>query len=191
MPISIFELLIISCGLAMDAFAVSICKGLSFEKLKASKVLIVGLYFGLFQMIMPIIGYFIGSTFSHVIEKYDHWVAFIILCVIGANMIREAFKKEEKLNDSLKFPEMILLALATSIDALAVGISFALIGFNNTNIFIGCSVIGVITFGISCGGVVIGNFFGSKNKKIAEIVGGVCLILIGLKILIQDLISSK
>lgn len=188
MPISLIELILISIGLAMDAFAVSICKGLSFSKLKVSKVLIVGLYFGLFQMIMPIIGYFIGSAFSSIIAKYDHWVAFAILALIGANMIREAFKKEEeKMNDSLKFTEMLLLAIATSIDALAVGVSFALVGFNNANIFIGCGVIGGITFITSCVGVLIGKFFGGKNKKIAEIVGGVCLILIGLKILLTDL----
>ncbi len=187
MPISFIELLIIAISLSMDAFAVSICKGLSFDKIKISRMLIVGLYFGGFQMLMPILGYFLGKTFASFIDKYDHWVVFALLSLIGANMIREALGKEEKVSSSLKFGEMILLAIATSIDALAVGISFALLGFNNSNIFLGTGIIGITTFIISSLGVLFGNLFGAKNRKIASIVGGSCLILLGIKILLSDL----
>ena len=189
MPISILELILISIGLAMDAFAVSICKGLAFGKPKFYQALIVGLYFGAFQMVMPLIGYFIGSTFASYISKFDHWVAFILLFVIGLHMIISAIreKEEEKVSGSLKVGEMILLAIATSIDALAVGVSFSMLGFSISHIFISTGTIGIITLILSSIGVFIGGVFGSKNKKIAEIVGGSILILIGLKILLTDL----
>lgn len=188
MAISVIELILISIGLAMDAFAVSVCKGLAFGKPKFYRMAIVGLYFGFFQMAMPLIGYFIGSTFASYISSFDHWIAFALLLIIGVHMIVSAIRdKEETVTDTMKPGEMILLAIATSIDALAVGVSFSMIGFNVGGIFIATGTIGIITFILSGLGVFIGGLFGSKNKKIAEIVGGSILVLIGLKILLSDL----
>ncbi|MCD7796241.1 MAG: manganese efflux pump MntP family protein [Clostridiales bacterium] len=182
----IAELFLIAVGLSMDAFAVSVCKGLSTQKLKAKNYLSVGLWFGGFQMLMPFIGYFLGSTFEEYITAVDHWVAFVLLALIGANMIREGGSKEEnKENDSLSFKTMFVLAVATSIDALAVGITFALLP--DVNITVAVAFIGVTTFVLSCIGLKIGNVFGLKYKSKAEIAGGVILILMGLKILLEHL----
>ena len=182
----LLEVALIAIGLAMDAFAVSICKGLSMKKMSWKKALIVGMYFGIFQGIMPIIGYFLGSTFETLVTQIDHWIAFILLTLIGANMLKEAVEKEcEGCNDSVDFKTMIMLAIATSIDALAVGISFA---FLKTNIILSALVIGIITFAICVIGVKIGNKFGDKYEKKAEITGGIILIIMGVKILLEHLV---
>ncbi len=186
MGLSLLELFLIAVGLSMDAFAVSICKGLSTKKLTARHYLIIGLWFGGFQAIMPAIGYLLGSTFERYITAVDHWVAFVLLSLIGAGMIREALSKEEdKVNDSFAPLTMLLLALATSIDALAVGITFALLP--DVNIAAAVSFIGVITCVLSAIGLKVGNVFGLRYKAKAEFVGGAILILIGLKILLEHL----
>ena len=183
---SISELLLIAVGLSMDAFAVSICKGLATKKVGVKHMLIVGLWFGGFQALMPLIGYFLGSTFEEYITRFDHWVAFVLLALIGGNMIREALSgEEEKANDSLGVREMLTLAVATSIDALAVGVTFALLP--GVNIAAAVSFIGVITFVISAAGIKVGNAFGTKCNSKAGLAGGVILILIGLKILLEHL----
>lgn len=183
----ILDIVILSVGLAMDAFAVSVCKGLSVEKAEAKGYLAVGIWFGLFQAIMPLIGYFLGSAFEKIVDSVDHWIAFVLLLLIGANMIKEAFSKnEETKNASFSFKTMLVLALATSIDALAVGITLALTP-QKVNIFISVGIIGLITAFISMAGFKVGNLFGSKYKSKAEFVGGVILILLGLKILIEGL----
>lgn len=182
---SLIELVILALGLAMDAFAVSICKGLSIRHLTLKNCLIAGIYFGLFQAGMPLIGYFLGSQFSNSITQIDHWLAFILLGGIGLNMIKESFDKDvESCDDSQDFKTMVLLAIATSIDALAVGITFA---FLNVQIVPAVSHIGIITFVLSCVGVKIGNVFGQKYKSKAEFAGGIILILIGTKILLEHL----
>ena len=182
----LLELFILAVGLSMDAFAVSVCKGLSTQKLKTKHYLIIGAWFGGFQALMPTIGYFLGSTFEKYITSFDHWVAFVLLAIIGGNMISEGCSKEDgKANDSFSFKTMIVLAVATSIDALAVGITFALLP--DVNIVAAVSFIGVITFIISAIGLKIGNIFGLKYKSKAEIAGGVILILIGTKILLEHL----
>lgn len=182
---SIIEIILIGIGLAMDAFAVSICKGLAFKKFENKKAIIIASYFAIFQALMPVIGYSLGSTFSKTIENIDHWVAFGLLCAIGINMLKEAIKgEEEKQNDSVNFKNMIVLAIATSIDALAVGITFA---FLKTNIILSVTIIGIITFILSIIGVKIGNKFGEKFENKAELLGGIILILIGLKILLEHL----
>ena len=179
----ILELLLIAIGLAMDAFAVSICKGLAMKKMNWKKAIIVGLYFGIFQALMPVIGYFLGTTFESLVTKVDHWIAFILLAFIGGKMLKEAFdNNSEGYNDSVNFKTMVVLAIATSIDALAVGITFA---FLQTNIAV--ILIGVVTFILSVIGVKIGNQFGIKYEKRAEIIGGIILILIGIKILLEHL----
>lgn len=181
----LLELFILAVGLSMDAFAVSVCKGLSTQKLKAKHYLIIGAWFGGFQALMPTIGYFLGSTFEKYITSVDHWVAFVLLAIIGGNMIREGCSKEDgKANDSFSFKTMIVLAVATSIDALAVGITFAFLQYP---IVKSITIIGCTTFCISIAGVYVGNFFGNKYKKRAEIVGGIILILIGVKILLEHL----
>lgn len=179
------ELLLIAIGLSMDAFSVSICKGLTTKKFSWRMALVCGLWFGFFQALMPIIGYFLGAQFQEMIEAYDHWIAFGLLFLIGANMIREAvWGKEESQDGSLGFKTMLLLAIATSIDALAVGVSFACI---RVKLWSSVIVIGLTTFAFSVLGVKIGNVFGSKYEKSAEIIGGTILILIGLKILLEHL----
>ena len=179
------ELFLIAIGLSMDAFSVSICKGLTTKKFSWPMALICGLWFGGFQVLMPIIGYYLGAQFQEMIEAYDHWIAFGLLFLIGANMIREAvWGKEEKQDGSLGFKTMFLLAIATSIDALAVGVSFACI---RVKLWSSVIVIGLTTFAFSVLGVKIGNVFGSKYEKSAEIIGGIILILIGLKILLEHL----
>lgn len=187
------EIILLAVSLAMDAFAVSICKGMALKKMNWGKGLIAGSYFGIFQMMMPLIGYFIiilfrqNDSISTFIGSIDHWVAFILLVIIGFNMIRESFAKEEQ-NDSFTFKTMLLLAVATSIDALSVGITFGTIELQ-MNVFIAVLIIGVLTFIISTLGVLIGNLFGMKFKQPAEIFGGIVLILLAIKILIEGLIA--
>ena len=178
------ELFIIAIGLSMDAFAVAICKGLSVRKLKPSHALITGAYFGGFQALMPLVGYILGKQFESLVKSVDHWVAFVLLLLIGANMIKEARSCEECMNDSFSFKAMLPLAVATSIDALAVGISLAFLG---VNIYTSILFIGIITFTLSAIGVKIGNVFGSRYKTVAEITGGIVLILMGTKILLEHL----
>ena len=175
----LFEIVLIGVGLAMDAFAVSICKGLSLKKMEWKKAIIIGLYFGIFQALMPLIGYLLGSRFESLITNIDHWVAFVLLVFIGGKMIYEAFHEEDGSYGDLRFKSMLILAIATSIDALAIGIAYAFI-YGSKNMVLSFSLIGVITFIISVIGVKIGNVFGNKFKNIAEIVGGVILILLQL-----------
>lgn len=182
----ITELFLIAVGLSMDAFAVSVCKGLSTGWLKPRHYLAVGAWFGGFQALMPAIGYLLGSSFQQYITRYDHWIAFILLAFIGGNMLKEGFSKEsETVNSSFRPAAMAVLAVATSIDALAVGITFALLP--DVNIIAAVLFIGIITFILSCVGLKIGNVFGLKYKSRAEIAGGAILILIGLKILLEHL----
>jgi len=181
----LIELTILSIGLAMDAFAVAVCKGLSMQKMSWKKGIIIGIYFGIFQALMPFIGYLLGVNFQEKIQSVDHWIAFILLGIIGLNMLKEAISKEsENSNDSIKFKEMLILAIATSIDALAVGITFA---FLKVDIYLAIILIGIITFGISVAGVKIGNIFGDKYEKKAEFAGGLILLLLGAKILLEHL----
>lgn len=182
----IWELLILAVGLAMDAFAVSICKGLSIRTLKVRHMVIVGAWFGAFQALMPLLGYLLGSAFTQLVQALDHWIAFVLLLIIGGNMIREALggDEEEDVSPSLAVPGMFLLAVATSIDALAVGITFA---FLRVEIWLAVGLIGVCTFLISAAGVKIGNVFGARFKSKAELLGGVVLVLIGAKILLEHL----
>lgn len=182
---NLWELLIIAIGLSMDAFAVSICKGLSMKKMNWKNAIIVGFYFGFFQAGMPLIGYFLGIQFRGMIQNIDHWVAFILLSLIGINMIKEALSKSEEEACALfDVRTMLVLALATSIDALAVGVTFA---FLNVNIVPAVSLIGTTTFTLSILGIKIGNVFGVKYKSKSELVGGIILILMGIKILLQHL----
>lgn len=182
----IVELLMIAVGLSMDAFAVSVCKGLSMKKITIGKMAVVGLWFGGFQALMPLLGYFLGSTFEQYIKAVDHWVAFVLLALIGGNMIREALSEDDDdgADASLAFKPMLLMAIATSIDALAVGITFACL---SVNIIPAVSFIGTTTFILSAAGVKIGSIFGDKWKSKAELAGGVILILIGTKILLEHL----
>ena len=181
---SILDLFILAVGLSMDAFAVSVCKGLSLGKIKPKHMCIAGAWFGGFQALMPLIGYFLGSFFAEMIEKYDHWVAFVLLAIIGGNMIKESFGKDEKVDSSMDVKSMLLLAIATSIDALAVGVTFA---FLQVQIVSAVSFIGVITFIFSAVGVKIGSLFGTKYKTKAELFGGIVLVLIGIKILLEGI----
>ncbi|MBQ2626819.1 MAG: manganese efflux pump [Eubacterium sp.] len=186
---SFAELCILAVGLSMDAFAVSICKGLAMTRPDRKTVWIVGLWFGGFQALMPLIGYFAGSHLIQWIRQVDHWVAFIILSLIGMHMLREAFHMQDTddLPDAdISFVTMLLLAIATSIDALAVGITFAAL---QVHIIAAVSLIGCITFMISAGGVVIGRLYGSRYRKSAEMLGGIILILIGIRILLEHLLG--
>ena len=183
----IAELFVLAVGLSMDAFAVSVCKGLSLGKIQFKHMCIAGAWFGGFQALMPLIGYFLGSFFSDMITQYSHWVAFVLLAIIGGNMIKESFGKEECEDcggNSMSFKSMLMLAIATSIDALAVGVSLA---FLNVSIVPAVSFIGVTTFILSAAGVKIGSIFGTRYKSKAEFFGGVVLVLIGLKILLEGL----
>lgn len=181
---SLWELLVIAIGLSMDAFAVAVCKGLSVCGVKKRHYFIVGLYFGGFQGLMPLIGYLLGVSFKSYIESFDHWIAFVLLSLIGANMIKESREKEEETDCSFSFKAMFPLAIATSIDALAVGVTFA---FLSVDIVPAVSFIAVITFVLSAVGVKIGNVFGARYKSKAEFAGGLVLILMGLKILLEHL----
>lgn len=185
-----FTLLLMGVGLSMDAFAVSICKGLSMRKVNKKQCLVIGLFFGGFQALMPFIGWVLGSQFEQYITSIDHWIAFILLGFIGGKMVVEAIREKdeavevEKMDPPLDLKEMFILAIATSIDALAVGITFA---FLQVPIVEAISIIGITTFVISVIGVYVGNFFGNRYKKKAELAGGMILILIGLKILLEHL----
>lgn len=182
---SLLELFILAVGLSMDAFAVSICKGLSFKKMNVHNAVIVGLYFGGFQAGMPLLGFLLGMQFQEAIVNIDHWIAFILLSIIGSNMIREALNKEEEdYDDSLDMKNMMLLAVATSIDALAIGVTFA---FLQVQILPAVTFIGLTTFILSAIGVKVGNVFGTKYKAKAELSGGIILVLMGLKILVEHL----
>lgn len=182
---SLFTLFVTAVGLSMDAFAVSICKGLAMKKLSWKKALIIGLWFGGFQALMPSVGYLLGSRFEKYVISIDHWIAFVLLALIGINMIRESLSgEEENANDAVDFKTMLLLAIATSIDALAVGVTYA---FLPVQIAPAVSFIGIITFSLSIIGVKIGNVFGLKYKTKAEIAGGVILLLMGTKILLEHL----
>ena len=181
----LLTLLTLAVGLAMDAFAVSICKGLAMREKVLKKGIIVGLWFGGFQALMPTIGFFLGTQFKDQITSIDHWIAFVLLGLIGINMVKEALSNdEEQADDSIAVKEMFMLAVATSIDALAVGITFA---FLNVHIVSAAAMIGVCTFLISFVGVKIGNVFGTKYKSKAELAGGIILILLGFKILFEHL----
>ncbi len=181
----LFDLIVTGIALSMDAFAVSIGKGLSVQRVKAKHSLICGAWFGGFQALMPLLGFLLASSFAEYIKQYDHWIAFALLFLIGANMLREAFSKEENEADaSFSVKTMLLLAVATSIDALATGVSFAV---TDTNIWLAVSIIGVTTFLFSAAGVKVGSIFGRKYQSKAEFLGGVILILIGVKILIEHL----
>ena len=183
---NLWELFLIAAGLSMDAFAVSVCKGLATEKVKIKHFLIVGLWFGGFQALMPALGYVLGSGFEQYISHLDHWIAFILLALIGGNMIREALSGKEECQDaSFSVKVMFVMAVATSIDALAVGITFALLP--DVNISAAVSFIGIITFIVSGTGLKIGNVFGVKYKTKAEFAGGLILVLMGTKILLEHL----
>ncbi len=182
---SMLTLLITAVGLSMDAFAVSVCKGLAMRKPDIRKTLIIGLWFGGFQAFMPTIGFVLGSQFKEYVTAIDHWIAFVLLVLIGANMIKEALSKEDdEANDSVDFKTMFLLAVATSIDALAVGVTYA---FLKVAILPAVSFIGIITFAFSVVGVRAGNIFGTRYKSRAELTGGIILILMGVKILLEHL----
>lgn len=189
---SLYVLFLTAVGLAMDAFAVAICKGLSVQKAKISHMTITGLYFGIFQAAMPLIGYFVGKQFKQYVEAFDHWIAFVLLGLIGANMIREALSKDddkenccENNDSSFSFKAMLPMAIATSIDALAVGVTYAFLP--DVQIVPAVAFIGIITFALSFIGVKIGNIFGTKFTSKAELAGGIILILIGIKILLEHL----
>ena len=180
----IFELFVLAVGLSMDAFAVSVCKGLSLGRIRRKHMYISGAWFGGFQALMPLIGYYLGRFFADAITEYDHWIAFILLIIIGGKMVKESFDKEEQMDGSMSARSMLLLAVATSIDALAVGVTFA---FLKVSIIPAVSFIGVVTFVCSAVGVKIGSIFGTKYRSRAELCGGIILILIGAKILLEGL----
>lgn len=186
----VLDLLLLGVGVSMDAFAVSICKGLAMRKASVRGCVTCGVWFGGFQALMPVIGFFLGTLFAESIQAVDHWVACILLAIIGINMLKEAFEKEEcsccnENSADLSVKTMFVMAVATSIDALAVGISLAMAG--NVNIWTAAAFIGLCTFGFSAAGVKIGNVFGSRFEKKAQLAGGVILILLGLKILLEHL----
>ncbi len=182
---SFISLLLLAIGLSMDAFAVAVCKGLASRELNWKKMVIVGLWFGGFQALMPTIGYFLGSMFEQYITAIDHWVAFVLLGAIGANMLRESFsKEEEEVDASFSFKPMLVMAIATSIDALAAGIPLPSL---NVNIAMAAGFIGICTFTLSVIAVKVGNIFGSRFKCLAERAGGIILILLGTQILLEHL----
>ena len=180
----LISLLIIAVGLSMDAFAVSICKGLSICKVRPKNVLSAALWFGGFQALMPVLGYYLGVSFADFVSSVDHWIAFVLLAIIGGKMLKESFEKDEscEVDPDFSFKTMLAMAVATSIDALAVGVSFA---FLKVNIWTAVLLIGVITGAFSAAGIYIGNLFGSKYKSKAEFAGGFILVAMGLKILLE------
>lgn len=188
----LFTLILLAIGLSMDAFAVSICKGLAIKKITFRHILIVGAWFGCFQAIMPMIGYFLGIQFAKFVNAFAPWIAFILLLLIGINMIRESFSKEAEESDAIGFKTMLLMAIATSIDALAIGITFACIPVNIIqatallNTVLAVIIIGITTFIISIAGVKIGNIFGNIYKNKSEFIGGIILILLGIKIIVEQ-----
>ncbi|HIT34649.1 MAG TPA: manganese efflux pump [Candidatus Faecousia intestinigallinarum] len=183
------ELLLLAVGLSMDAFAVSVCKGLCLHRVEFRHSAICGAWFGCFQAAMPLIGFFLGALFAQAIESFDHWVAFVLLALIGANMLREAFSKDEPeecpVEADFSAKTMLVMAVATSIDALAVGISLAMAG--DVNILAASALIGVTTFCLSAAGVKVGSIFGSRFEKKAEAAGGCILVFLGVKILLEHL----
>lgn len=184
---TIIEIILLGIGLSMDAFAVSVCKGLAVRRVSMKHLCIAGLWFGGFQALMPLLGYLLGSAFYRYIMSFDHWVAFILLGFIGGKMIMEALGDEDQISDtdsSFGAAVMLIMAIATSIDALAVGITFA---FLKVNILKAVAIIGITTFVFSAAGVKIGSVFGSRYKKRAELAGGAILVLIGVKILLEHL----
>lgn len=184
----ILELILLAVGLSMDAFAVSLCKGLSVKKAGLKESITCGGWFGGFQALMPVIGFFLGTLFADAIKAVDHWIAFALLALIGLNMLKEAFSGcdcESEKDADFSFKAMFVMAVATSIDALAVGISLAMAG--NVNIWLAMGIIGVITFTLSAVGVKLGNIFGSRYERGAQIAGGAILILLGLKILLEHM----
>ena len=184
----LLDLFITAVALSMDAFAVSVSKGLSVRRVRLKHGLITGAYFGGFQALMPLLGFFLASSFAEYIRRFDHWIAFGLLALIGANMLREALSgEEEEMNASFSFKTMLPLAVATSIDALATGVSFAV---TDTNIWLAIALVGATTFALSAAGVKIGNVFGAKYRSGAELAGGLILILMGAKILIEHLTGA-
>ena len=181
---SLYEIFIIAVALSMDAFAVSVCKGLSLGKIKAGHMVKAGVWFGGFQGLMPLIGFLLAGLFAGFIDQYDHWIAFALLALIGVNMIREVFGKEEKVSNKMDVKTMFIMSVATSIDALAVGVSFA---FLSVNIIPAVLIIGVTTFFFSMVGVKLGSAVGSKYEKGAQLTGGMILVLLGIKILLEGL----
>lgn len=192
---SVLDIFILGVGLSMDAFAVAICKGLAMKKVNKKQMILIALFFGGFQALMPLIGWLVGSTFAKKIAAFDHWIAFVLLALIGGNMAIEAIKewnqedKVEIINPPIDFKELTLLAIATSIDALACGVTFSF--YENFNIIKAISIIGVTTFVISAGGVYVGNIFGDKYKAKAQLVGGIILIFLGIKILLEHTMGIK
>ena len=182
---TLLELFLIAVGLSMDACAVAVCKGLSMPKVDKKYTFFIGLFFGGFQALMPLLGYYLGSRFASSIERFDHWVAFVLLCIIGGNMIKESRECAEcEEYKGINFKELTVMAFATSVDALAVGITFAFLG---VKIAPAVTLIGVTTFLLSLVGVYVGNYFGAKYKSRAELAGGVILVLLGTKILLEHL----
>ncbi len=183
---SIFEILVLGVAFSMDAFAVAICKGLSVQKMKLQHALTVGAYFGIFQGVMPALGYLMAFKFERMINSFSHWIAFVLLALIGANMIKEALDKEEECcNASFGFRTMLPLAVATSIDALVGGVSFAFAGMTPAFLLVAVSTIAVMTFTFSAIGVKVGNMFGAKYKNKAELAGGIALIVIGINVVLN------
>ena len=180
----LWELLVLAVGLSMDAFAVSVCKGLALRRVGAKECLTAGVWFGAFQALMPLLGFFLGATFAEKITAVDHWIAFALLGLIGANMIRESFGEAEGVSSAMTPAAMLPLAVATSIDALAVGVTFALL---TIRIIPAVTTIGVITCALSALGVKLGSIFGARWRSRAELAGGVILILLGTKILLEHL----
>lgn len=183
-----FELLLIGIGLSMDAFAVALCQGLCMPLFQWKQAGVISLFFGGFQALMPLVGWALGSQFSSAIQQIDHWVAFVLLGIIGGNMVRESFSADEEVScavgAALNLKKLFLMAVATSIDALAIGVTFA---FLNVNIWEAISTIGITTFCLSAVGVAVGNFFGARFKQRAELTGGIILIALGCKILLEHL----
>lgn len=186
---TLIEIVLIAVGLSMDAFAVAICKGLSMQKVDKKLTLWIAGYFGVFQALMPLIGWFLGSQFARYVQKFAPWIAFVLLAWIGGNMIRESFSKEEDAQEKKTgHKELLVLAIATSIDALAVGVTFSMLTLS-VSVWVAFAIIGVTTFAISLGGVFIGNIFGVRYKSRAEFAGGAILILIGCKVLLEHLLG--
>lgn len=184
---SVIEIILMAVALAMDALAVAICKGMTIKKLTAEHTLKVGIYFGGFQAVMPIAGYYIGKTFADVIKSFDHWVVFALLAGLGVHMVIGAFKEEKEHNDDFSHKTMIVLAIATSIDALAIGVSLSVM---RSNLWINVAIIGAITFIMTSLGVFIGHKFGNKLGIKAELIGGFILIGVGLRVLIEHLVTG-
>ena len=183
----ITELFVVAVGVSMDAFAVSICKGLSVSKVRSSYIFKTALWFGGFQALMPLLGYLLGISFADLVSEVDHWIAFALLGYIGGSMIKESFDKDScELSPDFSFRTMLAMAVATSIDALAVGVSFA---FLRVDIFVAIMIIGVVTAAFSCVGILVGHLFGCRYKSKAELVGGIILIIIGLRILLTHLFA--